>query len=452
MDNKKVIIIGGGFGGLNVAKALKKANAEILLVDKTNHHVFQPLLYQVASAALSPGNIAVPLREIVKNQLNTTVLMANIKDIQPKKQIVISACNEIFSYDYLVVATGTTHSYFGQDHWEGFAPGLKTLQDAVSIREKILLAFEMAERSDDPFKVIKFLRFVIIGGGPTGVEMAGAIAEIARKTLFNNFRKIRPELSEIYLIEGLPQILPSYPADLARKAEQQLEEMGVKVITNTRVTNIDSHGVHLGDRLIETSNIVWAAGNQAGELVKTLGVPLDRQGRVIINSDLTIPGYSNVFVIGDVAHFEDEKHGVLPGVAQVAIQQGKYVGKVIKNEISQNDRKPFKYFDKGMMATIGRSKAIAVVKKLKLSGFIAWIAWGIIHIAYLISFSNRLLVMIQWLYFYITGKRSARLITRPIFDKENNLDEWKKATLESFYEEDFSTIEGDSDTQGHNND
>lgn len=448
MGNKKrVIIIGGGFGGLNVAKTLKKAEAEILLVDKTNHHVFQPLLYQVASAALSPGNIAVPLREIVKYQSNTTVLMANIKTILPEKQIVVSTSNEIFPYDYLVVATGCTHSYFGNEHWEGFAPGLKTIQDALSIREKILLAFEMAESSDDPFKVIKFLRFVIIGGGPTGVEMAGAIAEIARKTLFNNFRKIRPELSEIYLIEGLPQILPSYPADLARKAERQLEEMGVRVITNSRVTNIDSHGVHLGDRLIETSNIIWAAGNEAGELVKTLEVPLDRQGRVIVNPDLTIPDYSNVFVIGDVAHFEDKK-GVLPGVAQVAIQQGKYVGRMIKNDIPQQDRKPFKYFDKGMMATIGKSKAIAVVNNIHISGFTAWLAWGFIHIAYLVSFNNRLLVMIQWLYFYITGKRSARLITRPVLE-ENDLDEWKKATLESFYDEDISTIERDGDTKSH---
>lgn len=449
----KVIIIGGGFGGLNVAKALKKAKADILLVDKTNHHVFQPLLYQVASAALSPGNIAVPLREIVKKQLNTSVLMANIQRIDPKKQIIISVCNEVFPYDYLVIATGTTHSYFGQDHWEGYAPGLKTLEDAVSIREKILLAFEMAERSDDPLKVLKFLRFVIIGGGPTGVEMAGAIAEIARKTLFNNFRKIHPELSEIYLIEGLRHILPSYPEKLSWKAEKDLEKMGVKVITNTRVTGIDSQGVHLGDHLIETSNIIWAAGNQAGALVKTLDVPLDKQGRVIVNSDLTIPGYTNVFVIGDVAHFDDEKCGVLPGVAQVAIQQGKYVGKVIQNKTPHEKRKPFKYFDKGMMATIGRSKAIAVVKNVKLSGFIAWLAWGLIHIAYLISFSNRLLVMIQWFYFYLAGTRTARLIKRPIFEEGDIEEEWKKATLQSFYGNDSpTTIKGDSQTQSHNYD
>lgn len=433
---EKVIIIGGGFGGLNAAKSMKNADMEILLLDKANHHVFQPLLYQVASAALAPSNIAYPLREILKNQLNTSVIMANVTAIDKSKQQITTASGEILAYDYLVIATGTCHSYFGNDQWEGFAPGLKTLADAISIREKLLLTFERAERCEDTSKIHKFLRFVIIGGGPTGVEMAGAIAEISRKTLFNNFRNIKPELSEIYLIEGMSQILPSYPADLALRAEKDLEKMGVRVLTNKKVTNIDEQGVYLGDELLETSNIIWAAGNQAGAVLKTLDVPLDRQGRVPVNTDCSLPGFPNVFLIGDCASFPNGKGGSLPGVAQTAIQQGKYVAKVIKSRIPPEKRQPFKYFDKGSMATIGQAKAIAVIGKLKLSGFLAWLMWGFVHIAHLISFSNRLLVMTQWSYFYLTGKRSSRLVTRPVFEDDSNLlEKWEKATLASLFSE-----------------
>lgn len=431
---KKVLIIGGGFAGINLARSLKKSNFEILLLDKTNHHLFQPLLYQVASAALSPSNIAVPLRQILKNQKNATVIMANVIAIDKNKQLVLTASGEAFSYDYLVIATGTTHSYFGHDEWEGYAPGLKTLIDAVSIREKILLAFEKAERCEDPLKLHKYLRFVVIGGGPTGVEMAGAIAEISRKTLFNNFRNIRPELSEIYLIEGLPHVLPSYPLDLALKAEKSLEKMGVKIVTNTRVTDINDQGVFIGERLIETSNIIWAAGNQAGSLLKTLETPLDNQGRVVVKPDCSIPEYPNIFCIGDCANFSDGNGGSLPGIAPVAIQQGKYLAKLLKSNQSPEKRRGFKYFDKGTMATIGKAKAVAVIGKLKLSGFIAWLMWGLIHIVYLISFSNRLLVMIQWGYIYLTGKRSARLITRPVFDDDPYLlEKWEAATMASLF-------------------
>jgi NADH dehydrogenase len=317
----------------------------------------------------------------------------------------------------LIVAVGAMHSYFGHPEWEQLAPGLKTIVDAESIRERILLAFEKAERCDSWSEAEKYLTFVVVGGGPTGVEMAGAIAEIARKTLFNNFRKIKPEQSKIYLIEGLPEILPSFPASLGAHARHDLEKLGVRVLTKTFVTNITEQGVYTKDQFFESPNVIWAAGNAASPLLASLSVPLDKQGRVLVQADLTIPDYSNIFVIGDAAALEDKKGQWLPGIAPVAIQQGRYVAQLIKKKIGPQERKAFDYFDKGNMATIGKAKAIATIGNLKITGYLAWLAWCFIHIAYLISFSNRMLVMFQWMVWYLTGKRKVRLITKPIEDE-----------------------------------
>jgi len=414
MPYTKVVIIGGGFGGLNVAKLLKKAHMDVLVIDKTNHHLFQPLLYQVASAALSPGEIAIPIREILLDYANTHVIMGDVVGINKKEKTVTLGNGDVKSYDYLVVATGARHSYFGNDQWEEFAPGLKTIQDALKIREQVLISFEKAERLDKISEAEKYLNFVVIGGGPTGVEMAGAIAEIAHKTMFRNFSRIRPEKSKIYLIEGLPFILPSYPEKLSIRAKKDLEKMGVKVLTDTKVTDISYEGVTFGDQFIPCRNVVWAAGNQASPLLKTLDVPLDRAGRVIVGPDLTIPDHPEVFVIGDAAHALDKNEKPLPGIAPTAIQMAQYVGKVIKKEIPKEGRKPFKYFDKGSMATIGKSKAVAVMGKLKLTGFLAWAAWCFIHIVYLIGFRNRFGVMVEWFYCFTTGQRGVRLIYRSI--------------------------------------
>lgn len=414
-----IIIIGGGFGGLNAALALRKAPCALLIIDRTNHHLFQPLLYQVASAALSPGNIATPIREILRRQDNTAVIMADVTMVNLQTKTVATHDGSQYKYDSLIIATGAEHSYFGHPEWEKNAPGLKNLVDAVAIRERILTAFELAERCHDHNEALKYLRFAIVGGGPTGVEMAGTIAEIACKTMTRNFRRIKPELSKILLIEGTPDVLPSYPEKLSLKARQDLEKMGVTVLTNTMVTDIKEGQIVIKNReglenTIETMNIIWAAGNQASPLLKTLGVPLDRQGRAIVENDLSIPGHPEVFVIGDAAHSKGKDGMPLPGIAPVAIQQGKYVANIILH--NKKPRKPFSYFDKGMMATIGKAKAVAQVGKFYFSGWFAWVAWCFIHIMYLISFRNRVIVMTQWMFWYITGKRSVRLITRPIED------------------------------------
>ena len=414
MSRPKVVIIGSGFGGLTAAKALRRADVDLLVLDKTNHHLFQPLLYQVATAALSPADIAVPIREILRHQANTTVIMAEAERIDPKNKIVVTGEWEKIPYDDLIVAVGGMHSYFGRDDWEPFAPGIKTLEDAIHIREKILMAFEHAERCHNSHEAKSYLRFIIIGGGPTGVEVAGAIAEIARQTLFKNFRKIKPEQSEIFLIEGANQVLPSYPPSLGGIAHRDLEKLGVNVMTSAKVTEVKADGVWIGATFIEARNIIWAAGNQASELIKTLGIPTDKQGRALVEKDLSIPGFPDVFVIGDAAYSTDKKGICLPGIAPVAIQQGRYVAKLIRKKIPMGKRPPFVYFDKGQMATIGRAKAVAVIGKLKLSGLIAWLAWSFIHIAYLINFKNRIIVMIEWSFWYLTGHRNVRLIVPPI--------------------------------------
>lgn len=415
MAKSKVIIIGGGFGGLNAAKALKKADVDILLIDKTNYHLFQPLLYEVATAALSPGEIATPLREILRHQGNISVIMGEVADINIEQKQVILSNQAWFEYDYLIVAIGARHSYFGNDQWEAFAPGLKTIPDALSIREQILISFERAERADFG-SILPYLTFVVIGGGPTGVEMAGAIAEIAYKTMFKNFRKINPKIAQVFLIEACPNILPSYPERLSKYAKKDLEKLGVRVLNNTKVTHIDSEGVQVEDLFIASKNVIWAAGNQASKLLSCLNTPLDRPGRVIVASDLSLPHFPEVFVIGDAAHV-DYKNKPLPGIAPVAIQQGRYVAKIIAQGLTKNNRKPFKYFDKGSMATIGKAKAIAFIGKLQFTGCVAWLMWAFIHLVYLIGFRDRFIVLIEWVMALISGKRGVRLIYNRSIDE-----------------------------------
>ena len=432
MKNPRVIIIGGGFGGLNAASGLKKAAVDLLVIDKSNHHLFQPLLYQVATAALSPANIAAPIRKVLESQANATVYLADIVSIDKNKKQVIAGNGDIYTYDYLILATGATHSYFGHPEWEETAPGLKNLNDALKIRSRILLSYERAERCTDPVIAQKFMRFVIVGGGPTGVEMAGAIAEIAHQTLKRDFRHITPSQTQVFLIEGRDQVLPSFPKELADKAQKDLEKLGVQVILNTLVTDIKPDGVAIKDDFFETSNVIWAAGNEASPLLKTLDIPLDNIGRAIVNKDLTIPEHPEIFVIGDGACFIDVNGQPLPGIAPVAIQQGKYVAKLLRNQIPVDKRKPFSYFDKGTMATIGRAKAIVKVGKLEFSGFVAWLMWCFLHIVYLISFSNRLIVMIEWLFLYLFNQRHVRLINRPVEEDDYPLHpEGKKPKSDS---------------------
>jgi NADH dehydrogenase len=364
----------------------------------------------VASAALSPGEIAIPIREILRKQENTTVMMGDIVQVDKQSRQVVLGNGEKVDYDYLVLAVGARHSYFGKDEWEKYAPGLKTIKDALTIREEILISFEKAERLDSIAEAEKYLNFVIIGGGPTGVEMAGAIAEIAHKTLFKNFRRIKPEKSKIFLIEAAPRILQMYPEKLAYTAQRDLEKLGVSVIAGKKVTNVTDEGVQVEGTFYPCKNIIWAAGNQASPLLKTLDVPLDRQGRVLVEPDLSIPGHPEVFVIGDAAACMGPDGKPLPGVAPVAIQEGRYLAKILKKQIPKEQRPPFHYHDKGSLATIGKGKAIAWVGKLQLTGLLAWFMWCFVHIVYLIGFRNRLSVMLEWFIFYLTGQRGARLI------------------------------------------
>lgn len=414
MASTKVVILGGGFAGINAAKALGNSNFDVWLIDKTNHHLFQPLLYQVASAALSPGDIAIPIREILKPYPNITVMMGEVVEIDKEKSQVILKNGDQIGYENLIVALGARHSYFGNDQWEPFAPGLKTLVDALKIRERILMSFEKAERCDSISEARKYLNFVIIGGGPTGVEMAGAISEIAYQTMLQDFRRIDTSKTKIYLIEGSPHILPVYPEKLSLKAQKYLEQFGVNVITGKRVTGISHEGVTVEGLLIPTENIVWAAGNQASPALKTLNLPLDRQGRVNVESDLSVPGHPEIFVIGDAACAMDKKEKPLPALAPVAVQQGRYVAQILRKRLPKNARPPFAYFDKGTMATIGKTKAIGMFGKVQFSGLIAWLGWCFVHILYLIGFRNRVVVLMQWLFSYFSSQRGARLINRSI--------------------------------------
>ena len=406
----RVVIIGGGFGGLYAARALAGAPVRVTVLDRRNHHVFQPLLYQVAMAALSPGDIASPIRWILRRQRNVEVLLASVKAIVPAERRLILADGEM-DYDYLIVASGATHAYFGHDEWRRTAPGLKTLEDALDIRHRVLLAFERAERESDPDRRQALLTFVVIGGGPTGVEMAGALAEISRQSLARNFRHIDPGTARITLLEAGPSVLSTFPESLREFARKDLERLGVIVRTGAAVTQVAPGRIQIGDEVIVAETVIWAAGVAASPLGATLGVPLDRAGRVLINPDLTIPGYPNVFVIGDLASLPGEDGKPLPGVAQVAIQMGKHATRNIMRSIEKQPMRPFHYVDLGNMATIGRAAAVADFGWLRLHGYIGWLAWLFVHILNLIGFRNRLVVLVQWAWSYFTYQRAIRLIT-----------------------------------------
>jgi len=408
-DIPHVVIIGAGFGGLTCAQALKRARVEITVVDRANHHLFQPLLYQVAMAGLSPADIAAPIRSVLRKQKNVTVLLDEATDVDFNDQTVELRDSKL-KYDYLVLATGGRTSYFGHDEWETFAPGLKDLDDAVEIRRRVLLAFEAAEKETDPERRRSLMTFVVVGGGPTGVELAGAIAELARFVLARDFRKIYPEEAEILLLEGGPKILPSFAPDLSKSARRQLDDLGVRVLTGAKVTGIDEHGVYLGPECIRAATVIWAAGVRATALTERLGAPLDRAGRVLVNRDLTVPGHHNVFAIGDMTYLEQDGKP-LPGVSPVAMQMGRRVAGNIRNDLADKPYEEFHYFDKGNMATIGRKAAIAEIGKLHLSGFMAWMAWLVVHIFFLIGFRNRFMVLFNWAWSYFTYQRGARLIT-----------------------------------------
>jgi NADH dehydrogenase len=405
-----VVIVGAGFGGLTAARALKRAPVRITLVDRTNHHLFQPLLYQVAMAGLSPADIAAPIRAILRRQKNVTVLLAEATGVDFARRVVSLREGEL-GYDYLLLATGGRTSYFGHDEWEKHAPGLKDLDDAVEIRRRVLLAFEAAEKETDPERRRELLTFVVVGGGPTGVELAGAIAELARFVLARDFRQINPRSAEILLLEGGPRILPSFPPALSESAARQLTDLGVQVRVNAQVTDIAERRVHLGDEVIQAATVIWGAGVQATSLTQDLGVPLDRAGRILIEPDLTVPGQRQVFAIGDMACFLHQTGQPLPGVSPVAMQMGRCVARNIERALANAPYEQFHYLDKGNMATIGRSAAIADFGKLRLSGLLAWLAWLLVHIFFLIGFRNRFVVLFNWAWSYFTYQRGARLIT-----------------------------------------
>jgi len=415
----QVVILGGGFGGLSAAQHLRRAPVEITLVDRCNYHLFQPLLYQVATGSLSPANIASPLRNILKSQKNARVLFAEATHIDAANRRVILR-DGVIDYDTLILATGSSHQYFGHPEWEKFAPGLKTIDDATAMRGRILLAFEAAERESDPEKLKAWMTFVIVGGGPTGAELAGALGEIANDTLRHDFRNIDPSQTRIILVEGAERVLPSYPDKLSTAARKMLERLKVTVRTGAFVTNVQEHSVTLrvGDRTeeIATRTILWAAGVLSSPLGRLLGeqtgAPVDKEGRLIVEPDLTVQGHPEIFVIGDLANCSHQTGKPLPGVAQPAIQAGHYVAKVIEQRMRGNTAaKPFHYFDKGNLATIGRGAAVADLNWLQLSGWPAWLLWVFIHLLYIVQFQNRLLVFMQWGWLYLTYDRAARLIT-----------------------------------------
>ena len=407
----KVVIVGAGFGGLEAAKALSRVAVDVTVIDRQNHHCFQPLLYQVATAALSPAEIAWPIRHILRQQRNATVLMAQVSGIDLAGRFVQTGAGPI-SYDYLVIATGATHSYFGHDDWVDFAPGLKRIEDATRIRRSILLAFEQAELAHDDAERQRLLTFVIVGGGATGVEMAGAIAEIARQTLAKDFRRIDPRSSRIILLEAGPRVLPTLPEDLSAYAERTLVRMGVDVRTSTRVTNCDRRGVDLDRGRIDASTIIWAAGVVASPAARWLGAEHDPAGRVLVRPDLSVPNHPEIFVIGDAAAARDEKGAMAPGVAPAAKQMGRYVGRLIAARVAgESSPAPFRYRSVGELATIGRRAAVVKFGKLRLKGFVGWLFWSLAHIYFLIGVKNRFIVAFTWLWDYVTFHRGARLIT-----------------------------------------
>lgn len=404
-----VVIIGGGFGGLYCAKALKHAAVRVTMIDRRNFHLFQPLLYQVATASLSPADIAAPIRSVLRDHRNADVWMGEVLDIDVRQRKVVLE-EATVEYDYLVLATGATHAYFGHPEWTELAPGLKTIDDATEIRRRFLIAFEEAEREADIDARRRQLTFVIVGAGPTGVELAGAMAEIARKVIPKDFRAIDTASARIILLEGGPRVLPTYPENLSAKAQQQLERLGVEVRTTALVTRIEGDAVMVGEERIDAHNVYWAAGVAASPLGAKLGTPLDRAGRVMVEPDCSVAGHPEVFVIGDLAHLQ-ENGRILPGVCQTAMQMGKHAARMITNDLANRPRHGFHYHDKGSLATIGRAAAIADIHGLRLSGLLAWLIWAFVHIMYLIGFKNRIVVMIQWAWAYIGYRRGIRLIT-----------------------------------------
>jgi len=409
---RQVVILGCGFGGLFAARALAGAPVRVTVVDRTNHHLFQPLLYQVATAGLSAPAIAAPIRAILAEQANVTVLMGEATRIDSARHAVVLDSGEELAYDHLIVATGATHSYFGHDDWAPYAPGLKTLDDALEIRRRMLIAFECAERETDAAKRAAWLTFVVIGGGPTGVELAGTFAEIARHTLHGEFRRIDPRNARVVLVEAGERILTAYPADLSQKARLQLERLGVTVWLGRPVTGVDAGGVQLGADRLASRTVVWAAGVAASPLGQSLGVPLDRAGRVIVGPGLTVPGHPEIHVIGDLAAVPSHQPPI-PGIAPSAKQMGKYAALSVLDDLNGRTSKPFKYTDYGMLATIGRNAAIALLGRFKLWGYPAWLLWLGAHIFFLIGFRNRIVVLIDWAWAYWTLQRYARIVVNP---------------------------------------
>ncbi len=413
-DALNVVIIGGGFGGLSAAQKLARAvGVEVTLIDQRNHHLFQPLLYQVATAGLSPADIAAPIRSVLSHAANVQVILGKVIEIDRVAKKVFTA-ESSYHYDHLILSCGATDTYFGHPEWEEFAPGLKTLEQATEIRRRILLAFELAEKETNREKQRELLSFVVVGGGPTGVELAGAISEISRHTLAQDFRTIDPSQTRVILIEAGARVLSAFSESLSKKATRDLEALGVQIWTGTRVTQITDGEVRLGSEILKAKTVLWAAGVGANPLNAKLGVPLDQAGRVIVEADLSIPGDPHVFVLGDQAHFKDERIGVLPGLAPVAMQQGRFVARLILRSLKSKPREKFEYLDKGQMATIGRRRAVLQFKGIEMAGLLAWLAWLFIHIYYLIGFKNRLVVFLQWAWSYLTFQRGARLIV----DKE----------------------------------
>jgi len=427
-----VVIVGGGFGGVRAAQALKSAPVDVTLIDRRNYHLFQPLLYQVATGSLSPGEIAAPLRSVFSRQKNTSVLLGEVVDLDAVSKRVMLADGATFEYDSLIVAAGSQTFYYGHDVWRQWAPGMKSVEEATNIRHKILYAFEVAERLSDPVQRRAWLTFVIVGAGATGVELAGAIGEIARQTLKNDFRSIRPEEAQIIVVDGAPRVLAAFPDDLAHKAQHSLEKLGVEVKNGVMVKDVDQQGVtietHNGTQRLNARTVIWAGGVTVSPLGRTVAkrtnAETDRGGRIKVNSDLTVPNYPDIYVIGDLALLQDANGKALPGVAQVAMQQGTYAAKAIVRKLrGETETKSFKYFDKGDMAVIGRWSAVANIFGAHISGFFAWIIWAFIHLMYLVQFQSRILVFIQWAIQDLTFNRGARLITGPAatdfnFDKE----------------------------------
>ncbi len=421
-----VVIVGGGFGGLNAARALARQPVRVTLVDRRNHHLFQPLLYQVATAALNPSDIASPIRRILRHQKNVQVLLAEARGIDLASKMV--ALDEgSLAYDYLIVATGARHSYFGRDDWTPFAPGLKSIGDALEIRRRVLSAFEMAERETDEALRKAWLTFVVVGAGPTGVELSGALCEIARHALARDFRRIDPKQAHVILLEGSDRVLPPYAPELSELARKQLVKLGVDVRTGQKVTNITADGVSMGEEHIPAKTVLWAAGVTGSRLGKSLGVPLDRANRVIVNADLTVPGHPEAFVVGDLASLTIDG-ALVPGVAPAAIQEARHAAANILLAMQGKTLLPFRYHNKGSLATIGRNSAVAQMGRLQLSGISAWLAWLLIHVMFLIGFRNRFIVIFQWAWSFLSYDRGARLITGPIRREENRNPAEKVAT------------------------